>query len=116
MDRIIQRRNPLFMLVWVGSVPALLAAVVPGLGSDGSGVGLVIAATVVWIAGLQVPTISINIPMNNRVQELRVGSLSDAEAGEARIAFESRWTRWNISRTFFATVATALLLVAITAG
>ena len=45
MDRVIQNRQPLFMLVWVGSVVALVTAAVLGIGQlDGAERLLIIVA------------------------------------------------------------------------
>ena len=63
IDRIIQNNQPLFMCVWVGSVLSLVAAVVFGLWSLG-GVDrlLLIAAALVYLLCVQLPTAAINIP------------------------------------------------------
>ncbi len=112
MDRVIQRNQPLFMVVWIGSVVALVAAAVLGYGQlDGNGRALLIGAVVVYLLGVQLPTAVINIPLNNRVQKLVIHEMSADAHVVARREFESRWNLSNSIRTFLASVACVLLLV-----
>jgi uncharacterized membrane protein len=102
IDGVIQRGQPLFGLVWLGSVLAVLVAGVLGFWAlAGVDVLLMIAGALVYLLGVQVPTFLVNIPLNNRVQRLDV----------TREEFEPRWNRWNAIRTAFALLATVLLLV-----
>lgn len=114
MDRVIQNNQPLFMLAWVGSVVALLASIVIGLVQGvGSEVWLVVAATAVYLVGVQLPTVAINIPLNNRLQAVDIDGLNDEDAARERQAFEPRWNQWNRIRAILAVIATALLLIAL---
>ncbi len=112
MDRVIQGNQPLFMLVWVGSVLALLAAAVLGFGQlGGADRVLLIAAALVYLLGVQLPTAAINIPLNNRVQALQVDGMDPAALATARRQFEPRWNLWNSIRTVLACLVVVLLLV-----
>lgn len=114
MDRVIQNNQPLFMLAWLGSVVFLLAAVAVGFAqSDDPELRPLIAAAVVYLLGVQVPTVAVNIPLNNRLQQVDVDGASRQELGVERQAFEPRWNKWNRIRTALAVVATALLLVSL---
>ena len=111
-DRVIQNNQPVFMLVWVGSVVALVISVLLGIGQlDGIGRVLIISAALIYVFGVQVPTITINIPLNNELQILDVDTMNETTQKEARIDFEPRWNRWNIIRTGFASLASLLLIV-----
>ena len=111
MDGVIQRNQPVFMLVWVGSVAAVVAAVALGIGElDAVGHVLLILAATLWIFGVQLPTLAINVPLNNRLQRLAADALAPADATSARKAFEARWNRWNLIRTVLACVASVLLM------
>lgn len=111
MDGVIQNNQPLFVLVWMGSVVTLLAAAVIGLGQlDGVGRLLIVAATVAYIFGVQLPTLAINVPLNNKLQALDVAAASDTEQKMARSAFEPRWNRWNAIRTTLASLSSVLLM------
>jgi uncharacterized membrane protein len=110
IDGVIQRNQPLFIVVWAGSVVALLATLGLGLWElRGANRGLVIAAALLYLAGVQLPTMVINVPLNNRLQALDPATLDAASARQARQAFESRWNRSNVARTLCATAASALL-------
>lgn len=113
VDRVIQGNQPLFVLVWVGSVVALLAAAALGYGQLERPAWLVLSGvTLVYVLGVQVPTIAVNVPLNNELQTVAAETASDETLRSARAAFEARWNRWNVARTLVA-VATALALVAL---
>jgi uncharacterized membrane protein len=111
MDRVIQDNQPVFMVVWVGSVVVLLATAALGLWRlDGVDRMLIIVATLIYLVGVQLPTATINIPLNNQLQAQDLGTMSAASLSDARIAFEARWVRWNLIRTVFAVLTSALLI------
>ncbi len=112
MDRIIQKNQPIFMLVWVGSVVALVTSAVLGVGQlDGAGRLLMIFAALAYLFGVQLSTFTINVPLNNKLQTLDVDAMNESSREAARRDFEPRWNRWNSFRTVFASLASALLLV-----
>ena len=112
MDRVIQNNQPAFMLVWIGSVIALLAAAGLGFGQlDGTGRVLMIAAVLVYLLGVQIPTATINIPLNNGVQALEIAAMDEAALEAARQEFESRWNTWNSIRTVLASLVSVLLII-----
>ena len=111
MDRVIQNNQPLFMLVWVGSVVVLIAATVLGIGQlEGTERVLMITAALVYLLGVQVPTALVNIPLNNRLQTLDLDAMDEVAWKTAREAFEPRWNRWNAIRAALSSVASALLI------
>ena len=112
MDRVIQDRQPLFMVVWVGSVVALLLALAMGFQQqDGLTRGLLIAAAALYLLGVQLPTGRVHIPLNNEIQTVDVEAVGEAEQKQARERFEARWNRSNRIRTVIAVVTMLLLLV-----
>ncbi len=69
MDGIIQNNQPMFVLVWVGSIVALVASAVLGIGQlEGAERLLMILAVLAYLLVVQLPTFTINIPLNNRLQ------------------------------------------------
>jgi uncharacterized membrane protein len=111
IDGVIQRNQPLFMAVWLGSVVALVAAV-SGVGQlDTPGRALLIAATAAYLLGVQLPTVVVNVPLNNGLQALDAHTPDGTALAAAREAFEVRWNRWNRIRTLVACLVTVLLLV-----
>ncbi len=111
-DRVIQNNQPVFIAVWVGSVVAILAAAI--LGSrllGGVDALLLVLAASAYILGVQLPTIVINVPLNNRLQTLDVEALSDADLQVARVQFESSWNNANVIRTLAACWVSVLLII-----
>ncbi len=112
MDLIIQNNNPIFMIVWVGSVLSIIALVIQGVQVyEGYKLLAVLAITVFSLLGVQLPTASINIPLNNRVQKLDLETLDEVSLKIERDHFERRWNRSNIIRTLFAVLTSTLLVV-----
>ncbi len=112
MDRVIQNNQPVFMLVWVGSVLALIAATVMGVWRlDETGRALIVASAALYVLGVQLPTAVVNVPLNNQLQRQDLDTLTGPALEEARKQFEPRWIRWNLIRTVLSILATVLLLV-----
>lgn len=112
MDGVIQRGQPIFMLVWVGSVFAIAAAVVMSFWQlAGSDLLLLILAAAIYLLGVQWPTATINVQLNNRLQGLDLDLATAVALAEARMQFESRWIRWNLVRTLLATLTSVLLVL-----
>ena len=114
MDRVIQNNQPLFMAAWAGSVIALLASAALGVPqTDGTSRLLMIVAVIVYLLGVQLPTVAINVPLNNEVQSLEIDTMSPSALGAARERFETRWTRWNSIRTVLAGLVSVLLILVV---
>ena len=82
----------------------------------GTGRALVITAVTVYLLGVQLPTMVINIPLNNRVQTLDTSAMDDTELAAARREFESRWNASNLTRTVLACLVSVLLMVELLRG
>lgn len=112
MDRVIQANQPLFVLVWVGSVLATIATAVLGVWDLGGVDRLLgITAGLVYLLGVQVPTVAVNLPLNNELQKLDAGTMNETARRRARDDFAPRWNRWNAIRTACASIASILLLL-----
>lgn len=112
MDRVIQNNQPIFMIVWIGSVLAIVATAVSAIWQlEGADRLLIFLASASYLFGVQAPTARINIPLNNHLQSTDLDSLSESEIAETREGFEPRWNRWNGIRTVFAVLTSALLIV-----
>ncbi|MDJ0907265.1 MAG: DUF1772 domain-containing protein [Woeseiaceae bacterium] len=111
MDRVIQDNQPIFMLVWLGSAVLVLAATVWGTWRlEGLDRIILIVAGVIYIFGVHVPTVAINIPINNQLQAQDLDSASETELRALAETYETRWIRWNTIRTVIAILTTVLLL------
>lgn len=115
MDSVIQNNHPVFMLVWLGSALVLLATTVLGiLQLHGLDRLLLVVACGIYIFGVQVPTVTINVPINNHLQSQDLDTIYEPDLQAMTEMFESRWLRWNTIRTVIATLTTVLLLVLLT--
>ena len=111
MDGIIQRNQPVFMLIWIGSIVAILAAVALGVSQlSGFNRFLLIVAAAIYLVGVQLPTGIVNIPLNNQLQSLDVETMTEPDQQEARNNFESPWNKWNTIRTALAILTSSLLV------
>lgn len=91
IDGVIQKNQPVFVFVWLGSLVAVLVSLVLGVGRlDGTARLLMLVAGLVYLFVVQLPTFTINVPLNNRLQALAVDSLDEASLSEARKDFEPR--------------------------
>ena len=112
MDHIIQKNHPVFLLVWIGSVVFLISCLVLGIGElEGPGLTLIILATLIYILGVQLPTVRFNIPLNNKLQALDVDKIDETTRNSARREFEPPWNRWNLIRTILSGLVSGMLLI-----
>ncbi len=111
IDGIIQNKQPIFVLVWLGSVVFLVSSVMLSIGQLNEFVPLLIVGTLVYIFGVQLPTFTINVPLNNKLQTWDVMDMNETALKAARVNFEPRWNRWNAIRTFFACLTSTLLII-----
>lgn len=112
VDGVIQNNQPLFLFIWVGSVVSLAVATIFALWqlADISSIALLVA-TFVYLVGVQLPTLAVNVPLNNRLQDFDVLSEDDNSLHEARRRFESRWNFWNSLRTTLASAVSVTIMV-----
>jgi uncharacterized membrane protein len=111
MDGVIQNNQPLFVLVWAGSILSVIATLALGIMNlRGEELYLLTGATLLYLIGVQLPTFRFNIPLNNELQNLDVEELEDDQAKSSRVEFETPWNRWNRIRTVNAIIAVTLLL------
>ena len=111
-DRIIQDNHPLFLLVWLGSVVSIVVCTVDGFGKlHDVDFFMMLLAAVAYIIGVQVSTIVVHLPLNNKLQKVDVDHSSEAELKVARLEFEQRWNRSNEIRTVIACSVSLILIV-----
>jgi len=111
-DRIIQNNQPVFILVWAGSAAAVIVAAAFGVGRlHGVDFMLLSLAAGLYILGVQLPTIAINLPLNNKLQRLDVDAMHETDLKAARGEFEPRWNTSNRFRTVIACGSSALFML-----
>lgn len=115
MDGIIQNNHPLFILVWGGSALLLVVTLLLGRGELSPALWTtLLGATSLYVIGVQIPTVTINVPLNNALQRVDLETSTGETIRDARRMFEDRWNRWNRRRTLIAAVVTAALLLLLT--
>lgn len=111
-DRVIQNNQPIFIIVWVGSAITLIAAAILSIDRlDGIDFVLISIATLAYLLGVQLLTITIHLPLNNKLQAFDVDAMNEAELKIARNNFEPRWNASNIFRTTISSCVSALLII-----
>jgi uncharacterized membrane protein len=111
-DRIIQNNHPIFMLVWLGSAIAIIVSAIYGIGRlQGFDLAILAFAALAYILGVQVSTITINLPLNNKLQTLDVDAMNETDIKMARKDFEQRWNTSNVIRTAIASCVSVLLII-----
>lgn len=112
MNRVIQNNQPVFILVWVGSVVILITSAVLGIGQlNGIERLLLIFTALAYLLGVQLPTVTINIPLNNKLQTLDTDAMDETAQKTAREDFEPRWNQWNSIRAALSSLVSALLII-----
>ena len=112
MDEIIQNNQPLFILVWAGSILSIIITLILGIMNlIGTQIYILILASILYLVGVQLPTFRFNIPLNNSLHNLDIESLDESEAALCRVDFEIPWNHWNRIRTVNAILAVSMLLL-----
>ena len=112
MDRIIQNNQPVFIFVWIGSIIVLLATLAISIVKlDGIDLLILITATIIYLFGVQLPTVIFKIPLNNKIQIINFDTINEKSVKIVRQEFESRWNRWNLFRTILSSGVSVLLII-----
>ncbi len=111
-DLIIQNNQPIFLLVWIGSAIAIIVSAFLGFWQlQGLDLFLLALATLTYIIGVQISTIVIHLPLNNKLQSLDVDAMSETDLEVARNEFEPRWNKSNVVRTAISSCVSATLII-----
>tara|TARA_R110000868_G_scaffold259361_1_gene517132 strand:+ start:34941 stop:35444 length:504 start_codon:yes stop_codon:yes gene_type:complete len=112
MDSVIQTNQPLFMIVWVGSIlSSILLLVQSFLHFNYPESLILIILLAFYFICTQVPTIVINIPLNNRLKNMDIEIMEENSIKKVRADFESRWNRSNKFRTLSAVLTSLALII-----
>jgi uncharacterized membrane protein len=98
-------QNPVFLLTFVGA--PVVAAAAGGLllaAGQRPPALLFFAAAGVYVLGSFVPTIAVNVPLNNALDATRIPS-DLADAARVWAGYSPRWTAWNHLRGLASAVA-----------
>ena len=111
-DGVIQNNQPIFMIVWVGSVISVISTLIVSLrGPYSVETVLVIIAGFVYLLGVQGLTVLVHLPLNRRIQTVNVEERDANALREERLLFETRWIRFNWIRTLIGLGVTLTFMV-----
>jgi|TARA_B100000287_G_scaffold38549_1_gene35345 uncharacterized membrane protein len=111
-DEIIQNNQPIFMLIWVGSIISVLSLIISSVIIIGISESLLtIIIGTIYLFGVQGVTIGIHLPLNNQIQKVNTEELDDQKLHEERLNFERKWNFFNNIRTIIAFFITLMFIV-----
>ena len=113
-DGVIQNNQPIFMIVWVGSLISVIGTLIVSLmGPYLVETVLVVIAGFVYLLGVQGLTVLVHLPLNRRIQTVNVEERDANALREERLLFETRWIRFNWIRTLIGLGVTLTFMVAL---
>ena len=72
-DGVIQNNQPIFILIWVGSIISVLCTIIVSILSLGIlEAWLIILTSLIYLLGVQGITISIHLPLNKHIQNIDI--------------------------------------------
>ena len=111
-DGIIQNNQPIFILIWVGSIISVVSTIIISIFTLGILEGWkIIFVSLVYLIGVQAITIIIHLPLNRRIQKIDINSISSQSLNEERKNFETKWNYFNNIRTVIAFLVTLFFLL-----
>ncbi len=96
--------NPAFYLTFMGS-PLVLALSTFQHFKSGTTFWILLAATLVYLAGTFGVTVFGNVPLNDALDALDLVELSNTEKNKFRNFYETKWNRLHWVRTLFSVLA-----------
>ena len=103
--------NPVFFLVFFGSVILLFISTVLEFNTNKPAFYLMLAATLVYLFGTIGVTGMGNVPLNNQLDVMNLKTLGSAELSEFRQMYETDWNRLHTYKTVFAVIAFILAII-----
>ena len=114
-DGIIQNNQPIFILIWVGSIVSVFSTIITSILSLGIlDAWLIIFVGVVYLLVVQGITILIHLPLNKSIQNIDINSSNFQTLSKERIAFEKKWNYFNNIRTVVAFIVVLIFLSILT--
>ena len=110
-DGIIQNNQPIFILIWIGSIISVVSTIIISIFTLGLLEGWkIIFVSLVYLIGVQAITIIIHLPLNRRIQKIDINSTNLQSLNEERKNFETKWNYFNNIRTVIAFLVTLFFL------
>ena len=110
-DGIIQNNQPIFILIWVGSIISVVSTIIISIFTLGIlEAWKIIFVSLVYLIGVQAITIIIHLPLNKRIQNIDINSTNLQSLNKERKNFETKWNYFNNIRTVIAFLVTLFFL------
>jgi uncharacterized membrane protein len=114
-DGIIQNNQPIFILIWVGSIMSVLITIITSILSLGIlDAWIIIFVGIVYLLVVQGITISIHLPLNKSIQNIDINSSNSETLSKMRKSFETKWNYFNNVRTVVAFFVVLIFLSILT--
>ena len=114
-DGIIQNNQPIFILIWIGSIVSVLSTIITSILCLGIlDAWLIIFVSVVYLLLVQGITILIHLPLNKSIQNIDINSSNSETLSKMRKSFETKWNYFNNVRTVVAFFVVLIFLLILT--
>ena len=114
-DGIIQNNQPIFILIWIGSIVSVLSTIITSILSLGIlDAWLIIFVSVVYLLLVQGITILIHLPLNKSIQNIDISASNSETLSKMRKSFETKWNYFNNVRTVVAFFVVLIFLSILT--
>ena len=114
-DGIIQNNQPIFILIWIGSIVSVLSTIITSILSLGIlDAWLIIFVSVIYLLLVQGITILIHLPLNKSIQNIDINSSNFQTLSKERKTFEKKWNYFNNIRTVVAFFVVLIFLSILT--
>jgi len=100
--------NPLFFLIFFGSLIFLGISSVMEFQQKSPAFWLLLASSITYLLGTFGVTVMGNVPLNNQLDVLKLAELSPEKISEFRKYYESNWNRLHLMRTIFSVLSFVL--------
>ncbi len=106
--------NAWFFTSFMGSLVALpLATLLSYYGGVNSSFWLLLSATALYVVGVFGVTMAGNVPLNNMLKNVNMGTASSQELLSLRERFEASWNNLNLIRTVAAVISFLLAILSV---
>ena len=114
-DGIIQNDQPIFIVIWIGSIVSVLSTIITSILSLGIlDAWLIIFVSVVYLLLVQGTTILIHLPFNKSIQNIDINSSNSETLSKMRKSFETKWNYFNNVRSVVAFFVVLIFLSILT--
>ncbi len=114
-EGIIQNNQPIFILIWVGSIISVLCTIIVSILSLGLlEAWLIILTSLIYLLGVQGMTISIHLPLNKHIQNIDIDITDSQTLSDERKNFDTKWNFFNNIRTGIALFLIFIFLLILT--